>query len=180
MKYDVSRRCNRASLNLVRCQMSLSLRTHRVLLYAALLFASVQAISNTAPVERSAKQRPTICELMVDPTTYAGHFVFLSGRLVKQAGDFALIDDACLNTVVVLKNSGPLDVLGLTCKPKEPLFGLTCLMGSTTDAIIITASGMVSPADKSKGQPFLSVWEVSNVSVVPAPKRRGDHVLDAP
>jgi hypothetical protein len=154
---------------------------HRVLLYAALLFASVQAVSNTASAEVTAKQRPTICELMGDPTTYTGHFVFLSGRLVKQSGDFALIDDACLNTVVVLKNSGSVDVLGLTCKPKEPLFGLTCLMGNTTDAITITASGMVTPAGKSNGQPFLSVWEVSNVSVVPAlNKPRGDHVSDAP
>jgi hypothetical protein len=151
----------------VRCQLSLSLRTHRVLLIAALLLASLQAISN--PVEKSVKQRPTICELLGDPTTYAGHFVFLSGRLVKQSGDFALVDDGCLNVVVVLKNSGSLDVLGLTCKPKEPLVGLTCLMSSTTDSIMITASGVVSRVAKSNGNPFLSVWDVSNVSVVPAP-----------
>jgi hypothetical protein len=134
------------------------------------LLASRQAISD--PVEKSAKQRPTICELLDDSSAYAGHFVFLSGRLVKQSGDFALVDDGCLNAVVVLKNSGSLDILGLTCKPKQPLVGLTCLMNSTTDSIMITASGVVSRVGKSNEKPFLSVWEVSNVSVVPAPSNR--------
>ena len=139
-----------------------------VFLTAALLSASLQAISD--PVEKSAKQRPTVCEMLGDPNAYAGHFVFLSGRLVKQSGDFALVDDGCSNAVVILKNSGSLDVLGLNCKPKEPLVGLTCLMSSTTDPIMITASGMVSRVGKSNGHLFLSVWDVSNVSVVPASK----------
>ena len=150
--------------------MSPPLCTHRVLLFAALLLASLQAISD--PSKGSDKQRPTICELLDDPTTYAGHFVFLSGRLVKQSGDFALVDDGCSNAVILLKNSGSLDVLGLTCKPKEPLVGLTCLMSSTTDSIMITASGIVSRVGKSNEKPILSVWDVSNVSVVPAPSNR--------
>jgi hypothetical protein len=139
-----------------------------VFLTGVLLLASLQAISD--PVEKSAKQRPTICELLGDPTAYAGHFVFLSGRLVKPSGDFALVDDGCSNAVVILKNSGSLDVLGLTCKPKEPLVGLTCLISSTTDPIMITASGMISRVVKSNGDLILSVWDVSNVSVVPTPK----------
>jgi len=153
-----------------RCQLSLPLSAHRVVLFAALLLTSLQAISD--PVERSAKQHPTICELFGDPSAYAGHFVLLSGRLVKQSGDFALVDDGCLNAVVVLKNSGSLDVLGFNCKPKEPLVGLTCLMSSTTDSIMITVSGIVSRVGKSNEKRILSVWDVSNVSVVPAPSTR--------
>jgi hypothetical protein len=155
---------------MIKCQLSVALCTHRVLLFAALLLASFQAISD--PSKGSDKQRPTICELLADPTTYAGHFVFLSGRLVKHSGDFTLVDDGCSNGVVLLRNSGSLDVLGLTCKPKKPLVGLTCLLSSTTDSIMITASGMVSRVGKSNGKPFLSVWDVSNVSVVPAPSNR--------
>jgi hypothetical protein len=147
--------------------LSPPLRKHRVLLFAALLLASYQAISD--PSKGSKKQRPTICELLGDPNTYAGHFVFLSGRLVKQSGDLALVDDGCLDAIVLLKNSGSLDVLGLTCKPREPLVGLTCLMSSTTDSIMITASGIVSRGSKPNEKPILSVWDVSNVSVVPVP-----------
>jgi hypothetical protein len=159
--------------------LSLSLRTRRVLLHIALVLASVPAISATPPLETSAKRRPTICELMGDPAAYAGHFVVLSGRLVKESGDFALVDDACPSAVVVLKNSGTLDVLGLACKPKEPLSGLTCMFERNPGSIMVTASGTVSQAQESNGRPFLSIWDVSNVAVVPAPNQRLERSRDS-